>query len=58
MLASKLRKGHVIWIGGVWVEVTRREKWNKDTYRIHFKDMGYGLPVGGSPNGQYTYTLR
>lgn len=44
VLASKVRKGQKIFIEGVLVEVTKREKWNSTDVKIHFKDCGNGLP--------------
>lgn len=43
--ASKVRKGTLIVVDGVKVRVTRREKWNTKTVRVHFEDAGHGLPV-------------
>lgn len=44
VLASKVRKGQKIWLGGVKVLVTRREKWNSYLIKISYTDCGQGLP--------------
>lgn len=43
--ASKVRKGHKVYVNGVLVLVTRREKWNSKRVKIHFQDAGNGLPL-------------
>jgi hypothetical protein len=42
--ASKVRKGQIARIEGVFVRVTKREKWNSKDVKLHFEDAGNGLP--------------
>lgn len=44
VLASKIRKGQQVWLFGVVVEITKREKWNQRDVKLHYKDCGHGLP--------------
>lgn len=44
VLASKVRKGQQVWLFGVLVEITKREKWNQRDVKIHYKNCGQGLP--------------
>ncbi len=44
VLASKVRKGQKVWLGGVKVLITKREKWNSTYVKVHYEDCGQGLP--------------
>ena len=52
--ASSIRKGSVVKILGVHVRVTKREKWSATNVKIHFEDIGHGLPSCSTPNNTYT----
>lgn len=54
MKASNIRKGEVVKILDVHVRVTKREKWSATNVKIHFEDIGYGLPSCSTPNATYT----
>lgn len=44
--ASKVRKGHLISIGGVTVRITKREKWRSSgVVRVYWEDVGEGFPI-------------
>ena len=53
---SKVRKGYEILVSGVRVRVSKREKWNSKSTKVHFEDCGNGLPTEGSPAARITLT--
>lgn len=57
VLARNVRKGQLVNIYGVTVKVTKREKWNSGTVKIHFEDCGNGVPLGYQSTGNISAYL-
>ncbi len=56
--ASRVRKGSLIVVNGTTVRVTKREKWNSKTVRVHFEDAGNGLPLARFGSCELSISFR